>query len=83
MRPIRNDIRSQDVDSDSLTHLETHTGLAHKYKVVQRAMDRAKLGVCLFVKIRNEVIRRRTRVTDIAKRKCSTIKFKWAGHVSR
>ncbi|CAG9131832.1 unnamed protein product [Plutella xylostella] len=36
----------------------------------------------VFNQIRNEEIRRRTKVTDIAKR-ISTLKWQWAGHVAR
>ena len=51
-------------------------GLVHKFKVAQRAM----LEVSLKDKIRNEIIRRRTGVTDIAC-KISKLKWQWAGHV--
>ncbi|CAH0731533.1 unnamed protein product, partial [Brenthis ino] len=57
-------------------------GLVHKFKVAQRAMERAMLGVSLADRIRNEVIRQRTKVTDIARR-ISSLKWKWAGHVAR
>ncbi|CAG9136621.1 unnamed protein product [Plutella xylostella] len=57
-------------------------GLIHKLRVAQRAMERAMLGVSLRDRIRNEEIRRRTKVTDIAKR-ISTLKWQWAGHVAR
>ena len=43
-------------------------GLISKLKVAQRAMERAMLGVSLRDRIRNEEIRRRTKVTDIAHR---------------
>ncbi|CAH2235547.1 jg23974 [Pararge aegeria aegeria] len=39
--------------------------LIHKLQVAQRAMERAMLGISLRDKIRNEVIRQRTKVTDI------------------
>ncbi|CAG9122414.1 unnamed protein product [Plutella xylostella] len=57
-------------------------GLIHKLRVAQRAMERAMLGVSLRDRIRNEEIRRRTKVTDIAK-SISTLKWQWAGHVAR
>ena len=57
-------------------------GLVHKFKVALRMMERAMLGVSLMDKIRNEVIRQRTKVTDSAHR-ISTLKWKWAGHVCR
>jgi hypothetical protein len=48
--------------------------LVHKFKVAQRGMERAMLGVSLRDQIRNEVIRQRTKVTDIAHR-TSTLKW--------
>ncbi|CAH2226340.1 jg578 [Pararge aegeria aegeria] len=44
-------------------------------------MERAMLGVSLRDQIRNEEIRRRTRVTDIAQR--VELKWKWAGLIPR
>ncbi|XP_047037261.1 uncharacterized protein LOC124642702, partial [Helicoverpa zea] len=38
--------------------------LVHKFKVAQRAMERAMLGISLRDRIRNEVIRQRTKVID-------------------
>ncbi|CAH2243980.1 jg25392 [Pararge aegeria aegeria] len=43
-------------------------GLIRSLRVSQRAMERAMLGLYLRDQIRNEEIRRRTRVTDIAQR---------------
>ena len=40
------------------------------------------LGVSLKDRIRNEAIRERTKVTDIARR-ISKLKWQWAGHVCR
>ncbi|CAH2209453.1 jg75 [Pararge aegeria aegeria] len=51
-------------------------------RVTQRAMERAMLGVSLRDQIRNEGIRRRTRVTDIAQR-VAKLKWQWAGHIAR
>ncbi|CAH2225220.1 jg5212 [Pararge aegeria aegeria] len=45
-------------------------------------MERAMLGVYLRDQIRNEEIRRRTGVTDIAQR-VTKLKWKWAGHIAR
>ncbi|CAH2217048.1 jg26090 [Pararge aegeria aegeria] len=45
-------------------------------------MERAMLGVSLRDQIRNEEIRRRTRVTDIAQR-VAKLKWQWAGHIAR
>ncbi|CAH2235024.1 jg1294 [Pararge aegeria aegeria] len=45
-------------------------------------MERAMLGVSLRDQIRNEEIRRRTRVTDIAQRVVK-LKWQWAGHIAR
>jgi hypothetical protein len=55
-------------------------GLVDKF--VQRAMERAMLGVSLRDRIRNQVIRQRVKVTDIAHR-ISMLKWQWAGHISR
>ncbi|CAK1584698.1 unnamed protein product [Parnassius mnemosyne] len=57
-------------------------GRMRKLKVAQRAMERAMLGVSLRDKLRNEDIRSRTRVTDIAQR-ISKLKWQWAGHIAR
>ncbi|CAG9134349.1 unnamed protein product [Plutella xylostella] len=57
-------------------------GLVHRFKVAQRAMERAMLGVSLMDRIRNEVIRQRTKVTDIAVKICK-LKWQWAGHICR
>jgi hypothetical protein len=45
-------------------------------------MERAMLGVSLQDRIRNQVIRQRTKVIDIAHR-ISMLKWQWAGHISR
>lgn len=55
---------------------------ANRLRVTQRAMERAMLGICLRDKIRNEEIRRRTKVTDIIKR-VAELKWRWVGHVAR
>ena len=57
-------------------------GLIKRLKLAQRAMERAMLGVSLRDRIRNEEIRRRTKVTDIALR-ISKLKWQWAGHIAR
>ncbi|KAL0852521.1 hypothetical protein ABMA27_017001 [Loxostege sticticalis] len=57
-------------------------GIIRKLKVTQRAMERAMLGVSLRDRIRNEEIRRRTKVTDIARR-IANLKWQWAGHIAR
>ncbi|CAH2235728.1 jg1544 [Pararge aegeria aegeria] len=44
-------------------------------------MERSMLGVYLRDQIRNEEIRRRTRVTDIAQR-IAKLKRQWAGHIA-
>jgi hypothetical protein len=56
--------------------------LVHMFKVAQRNMERAMLGVSLRDRIRDQVIRRRTKVTDIAHR-ISMLKRQWADHISR
>ncbi|CAH2267349.1 jg27532 [Pararge aegeria aegeria] len=45
-------------------------------------MERATLRVSLSDQIRNEEIRRRTRVTDIVQR-VGKLKWRWAGHIAR
>ncbi|KAI8424369.1 hypothetical protein MSG28_002896 [Choristoneura fumiferana] len=57
-------------------------GLMRKLKVTQRAMERAMLGVSLRDRIRNDDIRSRTKVTDIARR-IAKLKWQWAGHIAR
>lgn len=57
-------------------------GLIQKLKGAQRAMERAMPGVSLRDRIRNEEIRRRTKVTDIAER-ISKFKWQWAGRIAR
>lgn len=53
-----------------------------KLQVTQRSMERAMLGISLRDKVRNEDIRRRSKVEDIAQAILST-KWSWAGHVAR
>ncbi|RVE40206.1 hypothetical protein evm_015144 [Chilo suppressalis] len=57
-------------------------GLVRRLKVTQRAMERAMLRVSLRDRIRNEEIRKRTKVTDIAHR-IANLKWQWAGHIAR
>ncbi|XP_064073992.1 uncharacterized protein LOC135193837 [Vanessa tameamea] len=57
-------------------------GLLRRLRVTQRAMGRAMLSVSLRDRIRNKEIRRRTKVTDVAKR-VSELKWQWAGHIAR
>jgi hypothetical protein len=45
-------------------------------------MERAMLGVSLRGRIRNQVIRQRNKVTDIAHR-INMLKWQWAGIISR
>ena len=59
-----------------------NVGLISRLKVAQRAMERAMLGISLRDRIRNTKIRRRTGVTDIARR-INTLKWQWAGHIAR
>ncbi|PZC78256.1 hypothetical protein B5X24_HaOG202328 [Helicoverpa armigera] len=53
-----------------------------KLKVCQRAMERSLLGIKRTDRIRNTVIRSRTGVADVGQ-KAATLKWNWAGHVSR
>ncbi|CAG9124695.1 unnamed protein product [Plutella xylostella] len=57
-------------------------GLLNRLRVTQRAMKRAMLGLSLRDRIRNEEIRRRTKVTDMAYQ-VSKLKCQWAGHIAR
>ncbi|CAH2234461.1 jg17763 [Pararge aegeria aegeria] len=57
-------------------------GFIRRLRVTQRAMERATLGVSLRDRIRNEEIRRRTRVTDIAQR-VAKLKWQCARHKAR
>ncbi|CAH2237421.1 jg11276 [Pararge aegeria aegeria] len=57
-------------------------GLIRRLRVTQRAMERAMLRVSLRDQIRNEEIRRRVRVTDIAQR-VAKLNWQWAGHIAR
>ncbi|CAH2210394.1 jg4427 [Pararge aegeria aegeria] len=56
-------------------------GLIRRLRVTQRVLERAMLGVYLHDQIRNEEIRRRTRVTDITQR-VAKLKWQWAGHIA-
>jgi hypothetical protein len=57
-------------------------GLIRRCNVTERAMERAILGVSLRDRIRNDEIRKRTMVTDIARR-TADFKWQWAGHNAR
>jgi hypothetical protein len=50
--------------------------------VAQRATERAMLVLSLGDRIRNQVIQQKSKVIDIAHR-ISTLKWQWAGHISR
>lgn len=54
----------------------------HKFKTTQKAMERVMLNVSIKDKIRNEEIRRRTKVTNIVK-DIAKMKWRWASHVAR
>lgn len=65
--------------------LETMTMTArsvNRLRVSQRAMERAMMGISLRDHIRNEDIRRQTRITDIVERIANS-KWSWAGHLAR
>lgn len=55
---------------------------AHRIRICQRAMERAMLGISLRDRVRNEEIRRRTKVAD-AIEQIARSKWRWAGHVAR
>ena len=56
--------------------------LVKKLETSQRAIEREMLNVKLKGRIRNTIIRQRTRVTDIVQYETNT-KWKWAGHITR
>ena len=75
------------VDSYQTKHKEFSANKNLKMKepvpgLSQRAMERRMLNVKLKDKIRNSIIRQRTRVTDIVQYVTNT-KWKWAGHIAR
>ncbi|CAK1582177.1 unnamed protein product [Parnassius mnemosyne] len=53
-----------------------------KINTTQRAMERSILNINKIHKVKNSIIRQRTKITD-ALTKALTLKWKWAGHVSR
>ena len=53
---------------------------ADRLRTTQRAIERAMLGVSLKDRIKNEEIRRRTRVQDVMVR-IARLKWSWAGHI--
>ncbi|CAH2260588.1 jg18272 [Pararge aegeria aegeria] len=57
-------------------------GLIRRLRVAQRALERAQLEVSLRDQIRNEEIRWRTKVTDVAQR-VAKLNWQWAGHIAR
>ena len=56
--------------------------LIRRLKVAQRAMERIMLGISLRDKVRNTIIRERTKVVDVGYR-AAKLKWAWAGHVCR
>ena len=55
---------------------------AEKLRVAQRAMERAMLGISLRDRVRNEQVRRLSKVEDVIER-IAKAKWQWAGHVAR
>ena len=55
---------------------------AEKLRVAQRAMERAMLGLSLRDRVRNEQVRRLSKVEDVIER-IAKAKWQWAGHVAR
>ena len=53
-----------------------------RVQINQRRMERSMLGITLKDKIRNEDLRRKTKVKSIAS-VCCRLKWKWGGHVMR
>ena len=60
----------------------TGTVISRRFSISQGAMERKMLNVKLNDRIRNAIIRQRTRVLDIVQYATST-KWKWAGHFAR
>ncbi|CAH2240791.1 jg2491 [Pararge aegeria aegeria] len=56
--------------------------LIRRLRATQRTIERDMLGVSLLDQIKNEEIRKRTRVTEIAQR-VAKLKWQWAGHIAR
>ena len=54
----------------------------NKLSVTQRAMERAMLGISLRDRVRNQVIRARSKVKDVAE-VVLALKWRWVGHVAR
>ena len=55
---------------------------AQRLRVMQRAIERRMLGVSLRDRIRNEELRRRSKIKDVIER-IAELKWSWAGHVAR
>ena len=55
---------------------------ANKFRVAQRAMERAMLGISLRDRHRNDWIRKKTGMTDVIHR-TKSLKWQWAGHIAR
>lgn len=53
-----------------------------KIKCTQTAMERSMLKIRKRHKVKNEIIRKKTKITD-ALEHALTLKWKWAGHISR
>lgn len=53
-----------------------------KLAICQRKIERSMLGLKVSDKIRNEIIRKRTKVID-SKKRIKQLKWKWAGHLCR
>lgn len=53
-----------------------------KLAIEQRKMERSMLGIKISDRVRNDYIRKKTKVTDIIER-IRRLKWNWAGHISR
>ncbi|XP_060530472.1 uncharacterized protein LOC132704478 [Cylas formicarius] len=53
-----------------------------KLQTTQRAMERRMIGVTLRDRINNNIIRERSKVTDVIERLCR-LRWSWAGHIAR
>lgn len=68
--------------ADSLETTAMTKRSVNQLRVMKRATERVMFGISVRDKIRNEEIRRRTKIVGIMK--CiSELKWQWVGHVAR
>lgn len=86
---MRTELKSRVFDSCILPCLlygaqvwATSGKIQNRLKVTQRSMERSMLNITRKDRIKNELIREKTRVSDVVEAALK-IKWKWAGHVAR